>query len=445
MYGVATTLRPDKKSYSVRLDGVKFALRESGQTVGNPAEVEVAAPADTGVNGDDQPIDFDALKKFYFLIIPLARGGSRILSSHLTMHPELFIPARGAVDSALRERREGELLRDHQALFKCFGFRRTGLVLHDYLSDGSGADVPERVARLIGGGELIMSVRDPLHMVRAHFNHHVVAMNSNYDFTKMGIGWIDDGTELTEMMSGEWRPPATGALAELPEMGMDFVKSRLRLGLRYHTVEQMFLEHFESVETVDVTELARNRDAELGRLYGILGVAGGFSHPYFDIPLANPPDCVMQYNPFRLDLFGHIVRFRIAYQGFSRVIPEYEDLIEVAEISPNEAFEEIGIANHNLCLGASPMDWLSLPRTLRLKIIDEGILQSVFERIVFPHWVKCFKIFREYHRPYRWEGEMPEIYLPVVRDFLAREVELFLVDHPRHERLWPNLKRLLGT
>lgn len=426
MYSIASRLRPDLKEYEIKHKNVQKIILSRGSA----SHIELNT---TGA------------KNFDFLFVPLSRGGSRVLQTYLSVHPDLYVPPRNKLDNALASGQEVQLLTQLRELKHTSAFKKAGLVQHGSLGLNPDSNIPERLSKIVAQDLFIMSVKDPFLACRSIYNHHIVAATSNYSFARCGINWFPDGIALLGLMSGNWKSEPQGQMVTLPEFGWQFLSERLNHGFHYNLVEQNYRTKFERCETIDIVELAEKLESALPRLYSMVGIDETFQHDCFGVQLSDPPHVTMQNNPILTKINDTGLTLTLAYQGFSQAFPEHRELVELAVLEPDERFTLAGLANHNLVLGAYAQDWGSLDRDIRLQLIKGQAFQKLLEDIIFPHWLVCFQYFRELYWPHRWVEGVPAEYIDRIRDFIGDDASKFLKNHPRHESMWPYADALLGN
>lgn len=427
MFGIANRLAPANEDYRTSLANIQKMNAAKVQELKQPVK-------ETG-----------AARKFDFLFVPLSRGGSRVLQTYLSLHPDIFVPLRLQLDDALQKREEVEFLLKYQNLIRSLDYARTGIVQHGSLGLQEDSDVPERLAKIVKTDRFIMSVKDPFLAMRSIYNHQIFASTSNYCFSRAGINWFEDGVDLLALIRGDWAPKPQGPLIELPEFGWEFLSQLINAGFHYHKVEMNYRRFFGDCETIDIVELADDIATALPRLYELVGVDKAFTHPKFGINLSGPAHVTMQNNPIHTGVGGQPLRLFLAFEGLSGEFPEYGELTDLAVIEPDERFAEAGLPGHSVCIAAYSEDWCRLDRDVRVKLIGENGFQKLLAETVFPHWLECYKRYRDLYRPHHWARGVPKEYLAPIRDFIGDDAVKFLKDHPRHEDMWPYAGELAGN
>ena len=407
MYGIASRLRPDLKEYEIKHRNIQKIILSRGSA----SHIEL-----NGLGAE----------KFDFLFVPLSRGGSRVLQTYLSVHPDLYVPVRKKLDNAMANGQEVELIDQLRGLGHTSAFKKAGLVQHGSLGLDPDSNIPERLSKIVAQDFFVMSVKDPFLACRSIYNHHIFAATSSYSFARCGINWFSDGIALLGLISGNWKSEPQGQMITLPKFGWQFLSERLNHGFHYNLVEENYLRNFERCETIDIVELAEKLELALPRLYGMVGVDEMFQHDCFGVQLSDPPHLTMQNNPIITEINDTRVTLTLAYQGFSQAFPEHIELVELAVLEPDERFTLAGLANHNLVLGAYAEDWVGLDRDIRLQLLTGHSFQKLLEDIIFPHWLVCFQYFKELYWPHRWVEGVPAEYIDRIRNFIGDDASKFL-------------------
>ena len=394
-------------------------------------------------SGRSVPRNID--RKFDFLVAPVCRGGSRFISTCLTMHPDVYVPNRDDLSATQRNSDYEFFLESHQDIFKALNPLQAGLVQHGGTIGDARNRIPEQLAEIVNNEMFIMSVRNPFVAARSVHNHDLVAGTSKYRFHDLGIAFMNGAQTLSDLISNDWKLSNPDRKINLPKSSFEFFKSISLDNFRLHKTEQNYLRSFGACETIDGHQLIIDKENELKYLFDLIGVDNSFTHPFFDVQLSDPFQATMQLNPFDVDVFGQKVKFRLTYAGFTKVLPEFVALTEVAKLEPDERFRELGLPDFDICLAAYTADWIKLPRTIRQKVIAEKILEQPLSNTIFPRWIEAYRQFMDAYADLRWEDEPPPGAIEYLKENIADEAIAFLKNHPRHEEFWTDIHEIIGN
>lgn len=421
-------------------------------------------------------------RKFDFLYVPTLRGLSTELSSLLPLHPEVFSVPKHELDHAIEGQKEPSLLAKYQQqILNNHEGLRVGLVQHAFIAgQRAGPEVAERLASVTTRKLFIHGVRDPVRLAISDFNHELIArQGAAYVFwpvyPKTPFCWaiyqLEGGLkykrrQVWRQRKEYWRGriqhhqqgPANstepGLLSELMFMhgfsgfSLDatLVKQRLDDALsrpRHFAVGQTYAQHFDAWVPVDLERPASTQESVIGRVFGAIGVDSQFDHPAFHASEGTTAHRLMVQNWIAVEAFGHVLQLGLGYADrtmFSNTFP----FSEMLPFVPDDRFSALGLGGHPLCVSVHRDQWRSLPRDIRIRLVESKELLKFRDTVLIPAWLKSYARWTSIMERYLLR-ELRRADLVRLRAQIGSDLERFLKRHPQFEQIWSSTRALLGS
>ncbi len=437
---------------------------------------------------DGEIARFEALKsgatprgrKFDFLYAPTLRGLSTELSSLLPLHPDVFVVSKQELDRAIEKRNESGLLAKYQEqVLNGSEHLKTGLVQHNFIANQlAGQEVAERLASVTTRMLFIHGVRDPVQLVISSFNLELIARycgtylfwpadpktpfcSAVYVLTdwpkrkrvqtlhRLETHWRR-GPSYYRHMRAIWRDSGlTAKLFSGPLSRSSLDAARIGRLLdeclsrpRHFAVGQTYAQHFESWVPIDLERSSAVRLPVLGRVFEAIGVDSQFTHEAFRVSENTQIHHLMVQNWIAVEAFGHTVQLGLGLAGRTMYSNTYP-FAEMLSFGPDDRFTRFGLGSHPLCVSIDRDQWRSLPRDIRIRLVESEELLKFRDSVLIPAWLESCAKWKSRMAGYLMR-ELEPATLTRLRARIGTDLEKFLKRHPKFEHHWRSTDALLG-
>ncbi len=432
---------------------------------------------------------FEALKssakpngrRFDFLYAPTLRGLSTELSSLLPLHPDVFSVPKHELDRAIDGRNELGLLAkyQHQVLNQNKDLR-AGLVQHAFIAGQlAEPEVAERLANVTTRELFIHGVRDPVRLVISDFNHELIARYcGSYFFwpvyPKSPFCWAIytlagrpkyQRLRTLRTRAAHWRgraayyrqglatPRDPGLVAEwlfmsgISKFSLDQAQIHALLNEslsrpRHFAVGQTYAQHFGAWVPVDLEKPASGRELVLSRVLDAIGVDKKFDHPSFHVSENTQIHRLMTQNWITVEICGNFLNLGLGIACRSMFSNTYP-FSELLPFDPDERFTAIGAGHHPLCVTVERDRWQTLPRDVRIRLIESDELTKFRDLILIPAWLDSYAHWKSVIGRFLLR-ELDSAVIAQLQARIGADYESFIKRHTQFEHRWTFASAFLG-
>ena len=398
-------------------------------------------------------------RHFDFLYAPTLRGLSTELSSLLPLHPGVFSVSKTELDLALEHGSESLLLAKYQRqILNKRPDLKAGLVQHAFIADQlAGPEIAERLSKITSRRLFVHGVRDPIQLTISDFNLELVArycgaytFRGVYPGTPFGQhNFLLPGLRVrtSVRLCGQRAlnrlrglTEGTSAFRETPRFPLDrsVLEGRLDEALsraRHFAVGSCYARHFDEWIPIDLERQSRH---VANRLFEIIGVDANFEHPALRVSEGTSLHRLMVQNQLNVGVqcLGLGFAERSMYSNTFR-------MSELFTLESDNQLSALGISHQPLCITVCRDQWRSLPRDIRIRLVETDSVRNFCDSVLLPAWVDGYARWKSATQKYLIQELQPRD-IERLRARIGTDLELFLKRHPLFERAWPSAIALVG-
>jgi len=398
-----------------------------------------------------------ALKRrhFDFLYAPTLRGLSTELSSLLPLHPDVFSVSKTELDLALEHHSESLLLAKYQGrILNRRPDLKAGLVQHAFIADQlAGPEIAERLSKVTSRRLFVHGVRDPIQLTISDFNLELVArycgaytFRGVYPATPFGqrnfslAGFRMRTSAKRALYRLRGLTERTSAFREHPRFPLDrsALEGRLDEALsraRHFAVGSCYARHFDEWLPIDLERQSRH---VVNRLFEIIGVDASFEHPAFRVSEGTSLHRLMVQNQLNVG----VQRLGLGFAERSMYSNTFR-MSELFTLGSDNQLSALGITHHPLCITVCRDQWRSLPRDIRIRLVETDSVRNFCDSILIPAWLDGYARWKSVMQKYLIQELQPRD-IEQLRVRIGADLEQFLKRHPLFERAWPSAIALIG-
>ena len=430
-------------------------------------------------------INLDKIKvndpTFDFLVVHSGQAGTTAVQNFLSLHPSLIVTQKSEIDFAIENGEEYTLARKYRNIISSSELPIwSGIVQHGYVVGRRGSPeifggqpgpyIVDKLATITSTEKFYHLVRHPLEAIRSVYNHRIInQFAGGYSFPgSMNYptnGRLRYGSVLSWPSS--WEIPQVGspkgwinqrytnsprekrrAEFKISKEEYNLVAQHCLDRAKYAAVGSAYGRRFKKWIPIDTGELLPGKTLNgLRTIFHEIGVNSNYSHPIFETLSASSARRAMLSNVINLTGLDHPLYVHLDYSGqalYSHTFP----LVELATLQPNEQWEAAGFANQPISLVASYEQWVLQSPETRKRLLNEGSLDFILQKVAVPAWIQCHTAWRlstNLHFIDDWQQLVYRGFITSdeIKRHLSADVASFLDIHPKFVNKWQGIQDVL--